>query len=220
MDNNEKKSFEKLNFDRKEFIKKNCEKDHVVVLRDSNVLISVPHGVSQVRLGKFKVSEIGSLTTALFLKNTTKCSLIAKTKNNNDDANFDENSSYKEAIIKLIENGKIKFIIDLHGLASVREIDVNLGTFLGLNIKNNELILNRLCEDLTKSGFSISIDQPFMAGGRTIAGWFSKNYSDLWTIQLEINCSLTNKKENFKRYNKLLNILKKWIEFIIDQSCE
>ena len=78
----------------------NKEKDHVVLKGKNNVLISAPHGVSQVRLGKYKYSEIGSLTTALYLFENSNCFLIAKTQNNNDDANFDEKSKYKNSIEK------------------------------------------------------------------------------------------------------------------------
>ena len=64
-------SFDKLHTNRKNFIDENKLKDHVFLEGSSPVLVSSPHGVSQVRLGKLKVAEIGSLATALFLKNQT-----------------------------------------------------------------------------------------------------------------------------------------------------
>ena len=130
-------SFNKLHNDRKKFIAINKNKDHILLIGTGNILISAPHGVSQVRLGKYKHSEIGSLTTALYLQNECNYPLIAKTKNNNDDANFDINSKYKDSIKKLIQENNIKYLIDLHGLASHRDCDINLGTHIGKNIANS-----------------------------------------------------------------------------------
>ena len=99
---NNKLTFEKLHNVRKRLIEENNRKDHVIIEGNNNIIISAPHGVSQVRLGKQKPSEIGSLATALFLRNNSNSFLIVKTRNNNDDANFDEVSNYKNSIKKLI----------------------------------------------------------------------------------------------------------------------
>ena len=204
-------SFEKLHNKRKEFLVENKNKDHIILSGTNNILISTPHGVSQVRLGKLKVAEIGALTTALQLKNLTNCHLIAKTKNNNDDANFDERSKYKDSIKKLIKQHNIKYIIDIHGLASHRECDINLGTHLGNNISADTNAFNLLNKLFLNNDFTVSIDQPFMAGSRTISGGIKNEFPNMWTLQIEINCGITNKKENYEEYKKLINILKQWI---------
>lgn len=203
-------SFDKLHANRKNFIDENKLKDHVFLEGSSPVIVSSPHGVSQVRLGKLKVAEIGSLATALFLKNQTNSHFIAKTKNNNDDANFDEECRYKTHLKEIIKSKNIKFVLDLHGLASHRECDINLGTHLGANIVSNKRAYVALVKLLEDSGFVVSIDQPFMAGACTIAGSIKKEFPEVWTIQIEINCGITNKKENFAKYKKLLSVLTEW----------
>lgn len=210
-------SFDKLHNQRKSFLKEFANKDHIIVNGTNNILISAPHGVSQVRLGKHKVSEIGSLSTALYLKANTGCSLIAKTKNNNDDANFDGRSSYKNSIKSLIMDNNIKYIIDIHGLGANRECDINLGTHLGNNIQNDINAFNLLNKLLSDNGYKVSIDQPFMAGSQTICGSIKNEFSNVWTLQIEINCAITNRKENFVRYKQLLNIFIEWIN-IIDKN--
>jgi hypothetical protein len=206
-------SFNNLHSDRKKLIDANKHKDHILLVGNRDILISAPHGVSQVRLGKYKHCEIGSLTTAVYLQNETKCHLIAKTKNNSDDANFDENSKYKTSIKKLIQEKDIKYLIDIHGLASNRDCDINLGTHIGQNIKNDLDLFNNLYNSLISNSFNVSIDQPFMAGQQTISGSINNEFN-LWTLQVEINCAITNKKENFERYKKLLTILTNWIKTI------
>lgn len=210
----DKLTFYKFNNIRREFLKENGTKDHIVLKGSNSILISAPHGVPQLRLGKYKVPEIGSLSTAVYLYNQTNCFFIAKTKCNNDDVNFDAESDYKNSIRGLIQANNIKYILDLHGLASSRDCDINLGINFGNNIKNDIEIFNKLNESLIINGFKVSIDQPFMAGPQTICGSMAKQYKDIWAIQIEINCGITNKKENFNKNKILLNILQNWINSI------
>ena len=205
-------NFNSIHTERKKILNKNKNKDHVIVIGSNKVLISAPHGVSQVRLGKYKACEIGSLATALYLQQETDSYAIVKAKNNNDDANFDEQSSYKTSIEKLIEEQGITFVIDLHGLAAKRDCDVNLGIHLGNNIKTNEALFHNLYDALVANNFIVKIDQPFMAGSQTIAGSIANKFPHVWTLQIEINCSITNKVENFARYKKLLKMLTDWIK--------
>jgi N-formylglutamate amidohydrolase len=104
-------------------------------------------------------------------------------------------------------------LIDFHGLASNRDCDINLGTHIGKNIHNNLDLFNNLNNLLINNGFNVSIDQPFMAGKQTISGSINNEFN-IWTLQIEINCAITNKKENFERYKKLLTILNNWINTI------
>lgn len=207
-------NFNQIHTNRKMFISKNRDKDHCIIYGNNSILFSAPHGVTQVRLGKPKYCEIGSLATALCLQQITHSHLIAKTKNNFDDANFDDVSPYKNSVLKLIQKNNIKYLLDFHGLSSKREIDVNLGTNLGNNIKNNESIFNQLYQSLVSNGFTVSVDQPFMAGGRTISGFAVAQCPKLWAIQIEINCSITNEPKNFDRFKKLISILTDWLNLL------
>ena len=157
-------SFNKLHNKRKLFMNQNKENDHIVLKGKNNVLISAPHGVSQVRLGKYKYSEIGSLTTALYLFENSNCFLIAKTQNNNDDANFDEKSKYKNSIEKLVENNKIKYIsygINKYEQAEVLEkigIDNLAGPYISKpldDIHNQEFLKNRSVQALNSHNDNI-----------------------------------------------------------------
>ena len=87
----------------------NFPKGHMTIEnKNSHVLISAPHGVSQTRLGMPKVAEIGSARLAVALAEICKTNLIIKTKNMFDDANFDEKSAYKNDIKNLIKKNILK----------------------------------------------------------------------------------------------------------------
>lgn len=205
----QKFSFYKARYIRKRILDKYGDEDHVYFKGVNNVLISAPHGVSQTRLGKYKVPELGTIPLAILLQGETLSHVIIKTKNNFDDANFDEESAYKRKIEKLVGKQNIKYIIDIHGLAASRDIDVNLGVNMGENIKNSPKSFDRLVS-LLSPHFKVAVDQPFMASHNTISSYFARTMG-LFTIQIEVNCSLTNKPENIDRFNQLVEVLSLWI---------
>ncbi len=204
--------FRKLHQDRKKLLRENKENDFVLVKGEREVMISAPHGVVQTRLGKSKFPEKGSLATAFYLAKKTNSYFIAKTKNNFDDANFDENCPYKDEIDRLATMGKIRYLLDFHGLAAFRECDINLGTNFEHNTEKNSELLNFLISLLKEGGFSLSCDTPFKSGPRTIAGYIKNRHKDMWTIQIEINCKITNQKENFDKFKKLIEIFERFIQ--------
>lgn len=204
-------SFDKLHNFRREFIKKNINFDHVNLNGNNKVIISAPHGVTQFRQNKIKVREVGSLSTALFLHKATNSYFIAKTRNNNDDANFDERSLYKTDLLKIIRKNKLKYVLDFHGLGEKRDIDINFGTNFGDNIKTNEFQFEKLVKILKDNHFKVTIDDPFTAGKRTISGSVKAKLKNIFTLQIEINCGITNRQENYTKYKTLLKIFINWI---------
>lgn len=207
-------TFQSINNERLKFLKKYQNQDHQIIIGENNILISAPHGVSQVRLGKRKFKEIGSLNVALALQNLTGSFLIAKTQNNYDDANFDQICEYKDDIDRLIVDHNIKYILDIHGLAVSRPCDVNLGINFGKNIETDVAAFDMLAKFLKNNNFEVSIDQPFSGGLNTVAGSTKTKHPNVWTIQLEINSSLTIYPENFERLKLLINILVNWITLL------
>lgn len=194
---------------RKELLEKNSD-DYVFFQTNSSILISVPHGVSQIRLGMYKRAEIGTIPLGILLSENTNANLLIKTKNNDDDANFYENSSYRKKLQSIVKTQNIKYIIDLHGMKKSRESDINLGINFGQNIKKDTKLFDSLVSALNTQGFFVQIDNPFCAGPKTIAGHFSKEFN-IWTIQIEINCGITNDFIQNKKCNLLINILIDWI---------
>ena len=155
---------------------------------------------------------MGSLAVALELQKRTGAYLIAKTKNCNDDANFDAVSPYKEELKRQIKKHKIKYLIDIHGLKKSRDIDINLGTNFGQNIKTNEKLFDFLFEGFKQRGFDVSVDQPFCGDVDTVSGNVAKNCK-IWAIQIEINCKYTNEKRYADRLIDILEVIKQTIDF-------
>ncbi len=203
-------SFNSTKILRKNILERNSDIDSVFIEGNNYVLISIPHGVDQIRLGKYKVAEIGTIPLGVLLAKYTQSHILIKTKNSYDDANFDLDCDYRKKLKKLIKQYNIKYLIDIHGLAKWRDCDVNLGINIGQNIKQNEEQFNKL-NTMLNSVFHVEIDNPFMGSGNTISCRINKEF-DIWTIQIEINCGITNYSKNIEKFNKLLNILVQWIK--------
>lgn len=198
---------------RKAFIKANKAKSFTVVEGKRRVLISAPHGVWQVRLGKGKWPEAGSLAIALYVAEKTESFLIAKTKCDFDDANFDDPSDYKNEVYRLIAENRIKYVIDFHGLAHNRGIDVNLGTHIGKNVEVNKRLFNSLKADLEKE-FVVSVDNPFMGSVRTVSSSVKNTFPEIWSLQIEVDWEITDKKKNVERFKRLTEILISFINLL------
>ena len=105
----------------------------------SGIIFSCPHAVSQTREGNEKLADYhtGPLGIAL---NSLGYNVLIKTKNNNDDANYDIKSSYKDYLSKIIKKNGFVYLIDLHGMSKKRNIIISLGTQFGKNVdKASEL---------------------------------------------------------------------------------
>lgn len=204
-------SFKKFNDRRKKFLKSNANKSFEIIKGNIPFMLSAPHGVSQVRLGGYKFAEPGSLGLAMEIQELTGAHLIAKTQNMNDDANFDEVCPYKEQLKRYIKENKIKYLIDFHGLAKKRPIDINLGVNFGENVKSNEKLFDFLNERLTKKGFVVSIDQPFCGKSGTVSGYIAKELG-IWTVQLEVNHKYTNEAKYVTYLKDLIDCVVQTIE--------
>jgi hypothetical protein len=203
--------FNQIHKYRDEFLKSHAEEDHTILFGTKGILLSAPHGVFHIREGRELPHELGSIQTALYLQKQQDCLLIAKTKNNNDDANFDPDCDYRKSITKLIKKHNIKYLIDFHGLSNRHGIDVNLGINNGNNISTNKEIFETLKSQLENSGFTVSVDIPYNGGNITVAGSTKNKFPDLWTIQIELNIDITHKIEHFNKYKVLLHILNDWL---------
>ena len=203
----------KVKKERQAFLKKNKKKDFVVVKGEGQVILSAPHGVEQLRLGKKKYGEPGSLALALQVQKKTGVHLFAKTSNKGDDANFDVVSPYKEALKRYIKENGIKFLIDFHSLAAKRRVDVNFGVNWGRNIQNDEKLFDIMQDRFKESGFGVSVDNPFAGGSKTVAGNVAED-CNIWTIQLEINSKYINNKKFAEYLKKIIDILSGIVEFM------
>lgn len=163
---------------------------------NNQFLISAPHAVEQTREGKQKYPEPDTAVIAHLLNKHYGYSIITKTKNCNDDANYDEKSDYKEAVKFFCEKNKPLLLIDLHGLSKNKKNIINIGTNYGININNDNEMLSDFFYIFGKYGIhKIMTDYPYHAKKNTVSNYIHSQL-DQKAIQLEINYGYTRLKKN------------------------
>jgi hypothetical protein len=189
---------------------------HEILEGSIPVLVSAPHSVPQLREGKYKQPEYRTGVLAQILHNQLDCYTIYKTKNNNDDANYDPVSSYKNDAIKLINNHGIKYLIDLHIMSQNREFHVDIGTARGRNINNDYKNIEKLIQIFHSNNiYQVEIDRIFTgAYPHTVSSTIWKN-CHIPAIQLEINWVLLDFDKGTRSFHFVLKSLMEYIEYLI-----
>jgi len=210
-------SFTKLQANRINFLKINSQQDFYFDNGNNKILISAPHGVAHFKNNKQKPAEIGSLTTALFLKETEDTYFIAKTKQTQNDVNYEATSDYKNKVFELIDKNGLKYFIDIHGISPSNEYDINLITGNEQWINTDPNLFKSLVAELEKQNFKINCNFE-NKNSNCLAQSVKNKFADIWSIQIEVNYKITNDKDNYERYEKLLDVLTKWINTILDKN--
>ncbi len=203
--------FKGFNKARKKFLSDNKKQSFVILEGSGTFMLSIPHAVKQVRLGREKNAEPNTLALALAVRKKVDVPMIVKTACLDDDANFDLLCPYRHKLKDYIEKHKIKYLIDVHSLNENAEQDVNLGVNFGMNIAPDEKLFDSIFKEFSDKGFKVFVDQPFNGGVRSIASFISKECG-IWTMQLEFNCKFLIKEENVEWLSKLISILAETIE--------
>lgn len=172
------------------FLKKH-EASYEILTGTCPVMISAPHSVSQTRNGKRKPAEPYTGALAKMLHNELSCSVIYKTRNLKDDANYDKNSPYKNDLAEYVQQNGIKCVIDLHQLSDSRNVMIDIGTNRMKNLYNDLKLLNIILEAFSKRNLGIlQIDEPFAASGEYTVSAFISSSCRIPCVQLEINSGL------------------------------
>ncbi len=159
----------------------------------TDIIFSAPHSVSQTRNGKIKCAEPYTGVIAKILHKNYGYSVLYKTKNCGDDANYDEKSPYKNKLYAICRKYKPILVIDLHGLSKKRDCIINLGTNFGNTLQDDTETLNELIHCLRNAGINkITTDHPFFASENTIASSVSRKLKQK-AIQIEINFGYLDK---------------------------
>ena len=163
------------------------------------VLISAPHACMHRRNGTDKMQEEYTGALALYLAESCHCSAIAISHKISEDPNWDASSEYKTAVKSLVQENKIKFLIDLHGMSIKNNMGVAVGTIKGRACAAESVVPHFidsgfvLCNEDTsppkQAWRSLIVDHPKFTGGlvnQTLTR-FASEILDIQAVQIELS---------------------------------
>lgn len=208
--NNEPVDFDELEKIEQSFLSENIigEKDYILEEGNLKILLSAPHTVKQLRNGKIKASESRTGIIIMLLRRILSCPIIYKIRNENNDANFDEESSYRDELIDFAIKRKIGCVLDFHISAPSRPYSIEIGTGYGENICGRKDLLEIIVEELKKVYNNITIDSIFPASyANTVSATVGKK-AKIPAFQIEINWSIISD------YNKMIKFVDCFVKVI------
>jgi hypothetical protein len=174
----------------------------------SNVMLSAPHSVNQIRKENIKYAEVYTGFITEYLSDALLVGSITKTLNDNDDANFDDISKYRDEVVKLIKKNGIKFLIDIHGASELRNFDIEIGTAKGENINYNDEIVAICIKLAHEHGYkNVNVDDMFTASNKNTVSRYVNEKTKICAIQLEINKKHRSPDANPEEFEKMLKFM-------------
>ncbi len=153
------------------------------------VLLSAPHAALQWRRGRSKQAERYTGMLCRLLHQSTGRPVLYKTRCLNDDANFDPQSDYRDALCDYARQSGVRLALDLHQLAPERPMALCVGTGRGEYLQGAPW-LREAIETLFAPLGPVTWDEPFAAAGaNTVAGDVYRRCG-IAAVQLELNTAL------------------------------
>ncbi len=172
--------------------------------KNSRVVFSCPHAVSQFSNGKLKNKDLGSGELGLKIAQENNLSYIIKAKNNgsetkNDNANTFE-CDYRNALRSMLNENSILF--DIHSLKNTRNEELLLAINNMENINYDEKLLNLIKTTFEDFGINVCIDTIYSASENTISTVMHNEFN-LKAIEFEFNSNLINPLNKNNKINEI-----------------
>lgn len=167
------------------------------------VVLTAVHTMEQLKdNGEYKKSEPYTKALALYISDKIDCFCFIKNKDTGVDPNNSKEEPFKNMLLDIIKDNKIKLVIDLHGARKERDFDVELGTLN--NLSSDYSTIKELIEAFNENGvFNVEVNNPFK-GGAITQKVFSDTDCDV--VQIEINGNYRN-IEDSEKIEKISNSL-------------
>ncbi|MBD3230933.1 MAG: hypothetical protein GF329_22330 [Candidatus Lokiarchaeota archaeon] len=218
-----KKSIHKV----KKMLKKVNRSQYLYLKEKGNILLTAPHaawayryawGKNRRKLGDWiKSSDINTGILACCLGNVLKVPVLIQIYTAFLDPNFYLEALFREGLREILRNGRIKFVLDIHGLSDDRNADFDIIDMFGLSLLPfNALKLRETLKDrLEKLGLDIGVNR-FFNGGLNLP--FQHTIIKEVTQEFQIPCIELEIGKKFRDVpdriidERVFDTLKSWLE--------
>ncbi|MBC8444935.1 MAG: hypothetical protein H8D77_02310 [Chloroflexi bacterium] len=135
------------------------------------VLLSAPHGAVHRREGRLKEEDEYTAAMARLVAKRTGAHALYVRRRSPTDPNWYRDVPYKQRLREVIEQGAVRFVLDLHAAAPSRAFGIALGTMVGESCPHHRQAIIRTLEQggFRREGQGIDrldVDETFTALGR------------------------------------------------------
>ncbi len=189
------------------------EEKYRVISGSIPVLLSAPHAVNQFRGDDVRDAEKYTGAIVRFISRATNSFSIFQMFTHQD-PNTDSESLYKDAVINLIDNYKIKLFIDVHSSTFKNDADIDLVTHLHETLCGDELLIEKI--KLLGLKYNLKIEENNKPNPEKINEVIavSARKCGIPSIRLVINnnsLDVINNEDKFKRICSLLQeVIESW----------
>lgn len=183
--------------------------DSFVLLEGTGrVMLSAPHAVLQTREGRLKQAERYTGMLCLLLNRHAHIPCIYKTRNMGDDANYDPESPYRDALCDFVHTHGIRCVLDLHQLSPSRPMALCIGTGNGAHLNGLAGAVGCVSRAFERRGLApVTLDDPFSASmPYTVSAAVARTGTP--ALQLELNSALLMEDSDGERFSDVLDALK------------
>lgn len=185
------------------------------------ILISAPHGAKHYRAaeGRWRGEDAYTASLAIVLGRLTGAHVLYVKNKTREDPNSDPDSRYKRFLKKVVEENRIKFVLDLHGIKGKRPYKIDIGV-----MRNEPLLCScptylEIIEKTFKDFEPKVFNQCFLARGESTITSFAKNRLGIEAAQVEINARyriVESKTKGFKADpDKVLDLVNRLEKLIL-----
>ncbi|TMW72343.1 N-formylglutamate amidohydrolase [Alteribacter natronophilus] len=168
----------------------------------NSVLITAPHTVTHIRDGEVKLSEPYTGALALLMNEYSGAHTLYALKETRDPNQYND-TYFKEEMSRVIRKYNISLVIDLHGAASHRPFDVDIGTSHGTLAGAGDV--SRLKDSLAKYDYHRTYENhTFTASDASHVANYAVNERGVTAMQVELNRSMRDPRHNFEAFYRTL----------------
>jgi gamma-glutamylcyclotransferase (GGCT)/AIG2-like uncharacterized protein YtfP len=182
---------------------------------DTPMLVTAPHATMHSRINKLKEQEEYTGAISVILHSLTGSYALYTHWASTTDPNFYDNAPFKKKLAKIVTKFGIKFVLDLHGTGVKRNEDIYPGVGKDKEfLIGNNLYFDKLKDTVHSNGFILGGFHVFPATRQmTVTKYVATNLG-IPAMQIEINKRLREPESKPERFEKLVNSLTDYINYI------
>ncbi|MDA2919792.1 gamma-glutamylcyclotransferase [Desulfobacterota bacterium AH_259_B03_O07] len=190
-------------------------KECIYLRGDLPILITAPHATAHIRMKKLKEEEISTGAISVILHSLKGSHALYTHRASTIDANFYDQSTFKEELRTIVKKFGIKLVLDIHGTSTKRNDDIYPG--VGINrefLIGNDIYLDNLFQAAQDNNICVGGLDVFPASRQMTVTKYLARELGIPAMQIEINERLRIPYDSPNNFERLIKFLSQFLNSI------